>query len=164
MMTMFKNRLPLFESVAAVLAVALVALLTALPSSVASPERDARLMDGLSLLRTAVYRFSMEHSDYEGAILPGRDGEDVVAQLTGLTRNNGTTFEPLSGREDRWNGPYLRGIPVNPVNGLDTVRVVERAVDVVPTGVAGWIYVVEGGRFVPDVDGQDPQGVLYTDY
>ncbi len=161
---MFNSRLPLFESIAAVLAVAVVALLTALPSSNVDTERDARLMDGLSLMRTSVFRFSMEHSDYEGAILPGRDGEDVIAQLTGLSRNDGSTFESLSGREDRWNGPYLRDIPLTPVNGLTTVRVVSGTGDPVLTGEAGWLYQPATGKVLPDLPGKDPRGVLYADY
>ncbi|MBC8329495.1 MAG: hypothetical protein ISR76_02615 [Planctomycetes bacterium] len=161
---MFKNRLPLFESIAAVLAVAVVALLTALPSSGADPERDARLMDGLSLMRTSVFRFSMEHSDYQGAILPGRDGESVVEQLTGLSRNNGSTFDPLSGREDRWNGPYLRDLPVNPVNNLNTLRLDSGSGAPVLTGSAGWVYQPTTGMVLPDLPGKDPRGVLYADY
>ncbi len=161
---MFNNRLPLFESIAAVLAVAVVALLTALPSSGNDPEKDARLMDGLSLMRTAVFRFSMEHSDYQGAILPGRDGENVVDQLTGLSRNNGSTFEPLSGREDRWNGPYLRGIPTNPVNNLNTLRVVGGSGIPELTGIAGWVYQPDTGKVLPDLPGKDLRGVLYADY
>ncbi|RMH02966.1 MAG: hypothetical protein D6702_07425 [Planctomycetota bacterium] len=161
---MLKNRLPLFESIAAVLAVAIVAILTALPWSGGQETRDPRLMDRLSLLRTAVFRFSMEHSDYDGAILPGRDGESVVKQLTGLSRNDGSTFEPLSGREDRWNGPYLREIPVNPINGLNTIRVVHGTGLPELTGEAGWVYQPDTGKVLPDLPGRDPNGVPYADY
>lgn len=161
---MLKHRLPLFESIAAVLAVAIVAVLTALPSPKADPARDARLLDEICLARTAVFRFRWEHSDRAGAIEPGRAGEDIALQLTGLTRNDGSTYEPLSGREDRWNGPYLRAIPVNPVNGLATIRTVPDGAPPVLNGTAGWVYQLGSGLVLPDLPGRDPRGVLYADY
>ncbi len=161
---MASTRLPLFESIAAVLAIGVVAALTALPTRSGRTDQSAKLVDRIGLIRTAIFRFSMEHYDDSGKILPGRNGEDLVLQLTGRSRHDGSVEPPSSGREDRWKGPYLKSIPANPVSGLDTVRIVRG--DGIPAllGEAGWVYQPETGKLWPDLPGTDPRGIPYTEY
>jgi hypothetical protein len=164
--------LPLLESVAAVLLIGTVATLTALPAQRGDGSEDqaasAELSDSLGLLRTAIFRFSMEHEAADGgALLPGRCGADLVAQLTGASRRDGGTDpqESVTGRDDRWYGPYLDAIPVNPANGLSTIRLMPEGYDEpVVNGSAGWVYVCDTGRIHPDLPGADARGVEYSTF
>ena len=157
-------RLPILESLSAVVAVGLVAGLMAFPSSSGSTDANVELMDRLGTLRTAVFRFSMEHSGPDGAVNPGQQGLDVAAQLTGRTRSDGSTEPSNSSRDDRWLGPYIRRIPENPVNQLDSIRVERGDGEPILTGEAGWAYQPTCGKMFPDLPGVDPRGVPYSDY
>ena len=161
---MHQKRIPIFECAAAILAVGLVAALTALPSSNSSRQADIQTMDNLGLLRASIFRFSMEHSDLDGALWPGQNDLNFEQQLLGPSRANGTVFEPDCGREDRWHGPYLESFPTNPHSGLSNVRLVSGSGSPKLTGDAGWVYQPETGKAWPDLPGQDLRGVLYAEY
>lgn len=166
------KHLPLLESVAAVALVGAVAVLTALPAHRAEQapveQRDAEVVDALGVLRTAIFRFSMEHEDAAGgALMPGRAGQDLAAQLTGTSRRNGTVHVAASatGRDDRWFGPYLDAVPANPRNGLASIRVMPAGyAEPVLTGAAGWVYLPDVGQIFPDIPGVDARGVEYSAY
>lgn len=133
---MNENSLPLFESLAAVFAVSLVSLLTALP---ASPEQttdsSAELHASLTELRAATFRTILAH-----------DG-------------NAQSLQEL---ENRLSG-YLSTIPKNPVNDLTTIRAMEIRHDrPILNGSAGWVYVPATGRIFPDLPGTDEQGIPYS--
>jgi hypothetical protein len=160
--------LPVLEAVGAAALVGAVALLTALPGSKGDggAGKNLELADGLGVLRTAIFRFGMDHDDGgRGLLLPGRDGEDLVAQLVGTSRRDGSV-EPAAGAFDnRWYGPYLTEIPRNPVNGLSTVRVMPPGYpEAVFTGSAGWVYLPDTGEIFPDLPGADARGVSYSTY
>lgn len=153
------RHLPLLEAVSAVALIGAVAVLTALPGARApAAQPNPELLDGLGVLRTAIFRFSMEH-DQGGRelLMPGRDGQDVIAQLAGCSRRDGSADFQASrtGRDNRWYGPYLDFIPVNPVNGLDTIRSMPPGyLEPVFNGSAGWVYVPETGQIFPDLPGE----------
>lgn len=155
------RHLPLLEAVAAVALIGAVAVLTALPGSrAAAPEMHPELQDGLGVLRTAIFRFSMEHDPGgRDLLMPGMNGEDIGAQLTGPTSRSGATSTAASatGRDNRWYGPYLDAIPVNPVNGLSSIRSMPSGyLEPVFNGSAGWVYLPETGEIYPDLPGQTP--------
>ena len=161
--------LPILEAVGAVVLITAVALLTALPGSKAgTAEKNLELADGLGVLRTAIFRFSMDHED-EGrdALLPGADGVEIASQLCGPSRRDGSVAQTgsKSAFDNRWYGPYLDRVPVNPVNGLDTIRVMPPGYpEAVFTGAAGWIFLPESGEIFPDLPGVDARGVSYSTY
>ena len=156
------TRLPIFESIAAVFAVATIAALTALPSTGQPQDMDQQLHDGLGNLRSAVFRYSMEHSRLEGTQWPST--QDFEAQLTGRSRSDGTTFEPTTGREDRWFGPYLPTLPTNPYNGMSSVFFLGTEQAPSPTGAYGWIYKESTGEIWAALPGMDSRGVLFAEY
>jgi hypothetical protein len=165
------KHLPILESVAAVALIGAVAIFTALPGSkMAQPDlqASAELTDSLGLLRTAIFRFSMEHDSGEREVLmPGRDSADFVAQLTGPSRRQGTTewIATPGGHDNRWYGPYLDAIPVNPVNGKNSVRIMPAGyAEPVMNGTAGWVYLPDCGEIFPDLPGVDARGVEYSTY
>ncbi len=159
-----KQRLPLFETLAAVFAVAAVAFLTALPAASDAGQKNGALVDGLSVLRTAVFRFSMDHQAQGSPLMPGRNDQDFAAQLCERSRADGTT-QSLGDFEDRYLGPYLEEIPVNPVNGKNTVRVMpEGYTTPVLNGSAGWVYVPDTGKIYADLPGTDDRGEAFLSY
>ncbi len=165
------KHLPILESVAAVALIGAVAIVTALPGSRAARpdlQASAELTDGVGLLRTAIFRFSMEHDAGEREVLmPGRGEADFVAQLTGPSRRDGTTglVDKPGGHDNRWYGPYLDAIPVNPVNGKNSVRSMPAGyAEPVMNGTAGWVYLPDTGEVFPDLPGVDARGVKYSAY
>lgn len=158
------KRLPLLESFAAVFAVATVAFMTALPAIQETGERNIDLQDNLSLIRTAVFRFSMDHEVGGLEVNPAAEGENFELQILGRTRSDGTTHQ--RGRfEDRFFGPYLNSIPVNPVNQHDTVRVMPSGIsEPIFNGTAGWVYVTDTGKIYADLAGIDARGIAFSEY
>ncbi|MBC8370971.1 MAG: hypothetical protein H8E25_13315 [Planctomycetes bacterium] len=159
-----KKRLPLLESFAAVFAVATVAFMTALPAIQETGERNVDLQDNLSLIRTAVFRFSMDHEVDGTDVSPVANGENFESQILGRTRSDGSTHQ--RGRfEDRFFGPYLNSIPMNPVNNLDTIRVMPTGIkEPIFNGTAGWVYVSDTGEIFADLAGVDARGIAYSQY
>lgn len=83
--------------------------------------RENALVSNLSLLQSAIDRYTAEH----GGLSPGHDS-------AGSVNSSGTRFATrITGRSDDAGaeqpegvyGPYLRSIPRNPYNGLRTVRI-----------------------------------------
>ncbi len=165
---MAKN-LPLLEAVGAVVLIGAVAVLTALPGArSAQGEKNLELADGLGVLRTAIFRFSMDHeADGRDSLLPGQEGDDISEQLAGPSRRDGSTFALASNSnlDNRWYGPYLDRIPVNPVNQRNTIRLMPPGYPApVFTGNDGWVYLPDTGEIFPDLPGADARGVSYSTY
>lgn len=160
------TRLPVFESVAAVMAVAIMGLMVALPGGSSEPKANStELKDALNGLRTGIFRFTMEHRNEAGSVVPGRSGLDLIRQLTGQTRRDGTYDQKRSGHDDRTHGALLKSIPANPVNGLNTIRSMPEEVGKPDfRGRAGWVYVPKTGKIYPDLPGEDRNGVPYSSY
>lgn len=132
--------LPLFESIAAVFGIAVVALLVALPSAGTAEEESTErvLKDHLRQVRTAV-RTLIE------------SGETVPTTATEL--------------EAVLLDKYLTAIPVNPINHQDTIRINSAAfVEPKPNGTAGWLYVPGDQRVVPDLPTRDRNGTPFLSY
>ncbi len=159
-----KNRHPLLETIAAVICVAAVAVLTALPSSEQVGEKNVELHDSLSVLRTAIFRFSMDHELDNRPLMPGVGVSQIESQLTGVSRSDGSTTNPGQ-TEDRFFGPYLEKLPINPVNGLNTIRSMPTDyVTPVLNGSTGWVYVPATGKVYADLPGADSRGITYLEY
>jgi hypothetical protein len=62
-------------------------------------------------------------------------------------------------------GPYLSTVPVDPLNGLNTVKVVgnNQAVPL-PDGTTGWIYQPQTQTVIANVVGKDDSGTYYSTY
>ncbi|MCP4092971.1 MAG: hypothetical protein GY747_05915 [Planctomycetes bacterium] len=159
-----KNRHPLIETLVAVVCVGAVAVLTALPSAEKVGEKNVELHDSLSVLRTAIFRFSMDHELDDMPLMPGVVHGDITHQLVGTSRSNGSTDAPER-TEDRFFGPYLDVVPRNPVNGLQTIRSMPVEYNApVLNGSAGWVYVPSTGKVYADLPGADTRGITYLEY
>jgi hypothetical protein len=132
---MKENRLPLFESFAAVFAVSLISLFTALPAAPDRVESSAALHAGLTELRAAAFRTSLANDGF------AESAEELQERLTN----------------------YLSQIPTNSVNDMSTIRAMASEYDrPILNGSAGWVYVPATGRIFPDLAGADEQGTPYS--
>lgn len=132
--------LPLFESIAAVFGMAVVALLVALPATGNAEEESTErvLKDHLRQVQTAV-RTLIE------------SGETVPTTSTEL--------------ETVLLDKYLTEMPVNPINDRSTIRINSSAfAEPKPNGSAGWLYVPGDQRVVPDLPTRDRSGRPFLSY
>jgi hypothetical protein len=137
---MTNKPLPLFESLAAVFGIAVVALLVALPSTGSSEEESTErlLRDNLRQVRTAVREFVES-----GTTLPASSEE----------------FEAILLQD------YLTEIPPNPINERASIRINSAAyAEPRANGSAGWLYVPGEERVVPDLPTRDQQGRPFLSY
>jgi len=132
---MKENRLPLFESFAAVFAVSLISLFTALPAAPDRVDSSAALHAGLTELRAAAFRDSIANNSFA------------------------ETAEELQDRLSM----YLSQVPTNSVNDLSTIRAMASEYDrPILNGSAGWVYVPATGQIFPDLTGADEKGTPYS--
>jgi len=157
---------PFLVALATAFVAGLVLLTLALPVPARPRSPNVPLRDGLAAIRSAVFRFQMDHHGPQGGLLPpGRENADLEAQLTGRSRGDGTTDLPDGEEDDRWFGPYLERVPVNPVNGRATIRLeVQPGSGPLARGADGWIYDPRTGRVFADLPAADEQGEDYLNY
>ncbi len=136
---MNEKPLPLFESLASVFVVAIVALFAALPALKNPDDRgghNSALQDHLDQLRTAVGQYL-------------EDEPTIAASATDLEIALTTT--------------YLTAIPENPVNHRSSIRILN-ADTPRANGTAGWVYVTNTQEIYPDLPGEDGKGKSYLTY
>jgi len=77
---------------------------------------------------------------------------------------DGATAEP--GTRGYGYGPYLREVPDNPINGLNTVQIIANGGSLPAAGddSHGWIYKPETLQFLADSPGLDDAGRKYFEY
>lgn len=126
------TRLSYLRVIVIAAALGLLAKVAGPQSSQASLETNtARLIEGLVAMRAGLDVYRAQH---QGQLPAANDSDDFVRALTQ--------------RVGRY-GPYIREVPVNPFNGLDTVRF-----DGAPAGAnaAGWRLDTKTGVFQADND------------
>ncbi len=139
---MSQKPLPLFECLAALFGVAVASVLIALPSSWRTPEPQPadlsqEVRDHLAQLRVGLERYLASGGE---ASVSGGDLEDQLLE-------------------------YLVEIPVNPLNGRSTVRVMPAGFsEVRANGTAGWVYLPATATLHVDFNGVDSQGNPYLSY
>jgi hypothetical protein len=56
-------------------------------------------------------------------------------------------------------------MPVNPVNGLSSVRIMPSGISApIFNGLAGWVYVTDTGKIFADLAGVDDRGIAFSEY
>jgi len=137
----------------------------------ANSSRDAQLtslQSNLTVLRQSVEYYKFQHlSRYPGYPAGGGtpDPASFVAQLTLASKSDGSTSAMGTAGFDL--GPYLKeSLPVNPINGLATVKVLDDAT-AFPTaadGSTGWIFKPLTGKLRANSTGTTPSGTAYFDF
>ncbi len=122
------------------------------------------LKEDLRYMRTQIQVYRFQHNE----VMPGRSGAGYDAdtfrqQMTLPTDISGNVGSP--GDPDYPYGPYLRRMPVNPMNNKSSVQVVNGSGELPePDNSHGWMYQPETNAFVADTPGVDEAGVAYVNY
>jgi len=144
----------LVELIMVLVIISIVAALAAPRVSRAGRDaQDAAVQATIQNVCQAIDHFYAEHNRY-----PGYDpdngnpsGEWFISQLTGYSNLAGEVqASPGAGYTF---GPYLRPpFPVNPYNGLATVKVKGSALEAATLNATGWIAVLSDGTFSINTD------------
>lgn len=144
----------------------LAALVAPRFSDASHTARENTLKDDLRYIRTQIVVFKAQHRD----VPPGYPGGDMTAAPTEaafIAQMSGKTNELCGvGTTDQYPlGPYLTKMPPNPVNNLNTIRVVGNGAALGDTdNLTGWIFKPQTLEIIPNLTGVDSEGRLYTDY
>jgi len=151
-----------FTLVEILIVVVILAILAALVvpqfSSAARLSRENVLKDDLRYLRSQIMVYQAQHNGVAPGYPNGDTGQSpdaatFLAQMTRTTNASGQTGVgagyPL--------GPYLSRMPDNPMNDLNTVRVVG-SWPAAAAGTHGWVYQPSTLRIAADAVGVDLEG------
>jgi prepilin-type N-terminal cleavage/methylation domain-containing protein len=118
--------------------------------------RENTMRESLLQMRTQVSAYALQHRD----VAPS--ATDFAAQLTQTTNEDG-----VLGPGDGYRfGPYMAAIPINPVNGMKTIKTVAATDVATPDGTTGWLYQPMAGyfQFWANTLGNDSNGKPYFQY
>jgi len=137
-------------------------------SRASQQSRQSSLKDVLQYFKTQIAVFKAQHQD----VPPGYPGADPTSGPTSHALTNQLTeysdvFCDLSLRAATafQYGPYVKDMPVNPVNGMNTVKMVGNNQPIpAPDGTTGWIYKPQTQELIPNLTGNDASGTPYSNY
>jgi len=136
-------------------------------SNASLQSREVALKDNLRIMRTSIQVFRGHHED----VYPGYPNGDKAS-----SPNEATFVAHLTGRTDGFCavavppavgqfGPYMGKVPVNTINGLNSVLMVGNGQPLpAPDNSTGWQYKAETGEFRANSAGIDRDGVAYASY
>ena len=158
----------LVEILIVVMILAIIAAV-ALPkfSNASQVARASMLADDLRIMRMQIEVFRGQHCGVSPGypdcdISQAPDAESFVAQMTGRT----TAMGGVPGPGERAFGPYMREMPRNPLNNLNTVEIIADD-DAFPDAADdshGWIYQPKTQTLRADSPGADDGGKAYFSY
>ncbi|UCC22677.1 MAG: prepilin-type N-terminal cleavage/methylation domain-containing protein [Planctomycetota bacterium] len=124
-------------------------------TSASTEAKESALVSDLQSVRSQIELYKIHHNDN----VPGTQGETFVVAMTSLTNQDGVV-DTSGGTDPAYRfGPYMREIPINPFNDLNTVS--EGATAIVGQGddSTGWHVVTSGvdaGLFQANDDDANP--------
>ena len=137
-------------------------------TSASQQARENALRDDLRFMRTQIGVFEAQHRD----VPPGYPGgnrfavpteADFLAQMT-LHTNDACATNATATPVFKY-GPYLSRMPANPMNNLDTIKIIANGAPVGgPDDTTGWIYKAETQEFIANSTGADQNGISYASY
>jgi len=118
----------------------------------ATEAKEAVAKDNLRILRAAIELYTAQH----GGVPPGYKNDNPQS----------TPSEACFVDQTVVQGDYLKRMPKNPFNNLDTVRVLAngQAFPAEATGKYGWVYKPAAKTIRLDWTGTDDSGLRYYDY
>ncbi len=135
----------------------------------ATSAKESALATDLQLLRRFIMVYKAHHLEvapgYPGGAAAGAPSEQAfIEQATMSSNADGQTA--AAGTEGFIRGPYMQKIPVNPLNGKDTIGMLGNSEEF-PADADnsnGWIYKAATGEIRADGTGTDGNGTRYYDY
>lgn len=159
----------LVEVLIVVVVVGLLATLVIPQFSCANQQaRQNSLKDELQYLRTQITVFKAQHQE----VPPGYPNGDPMTVPTA----SAFASEMIEHSDINCNvagptlptypyGPYLKQLPVDPMNNLCTLKLVgNNQAMPAPDGTTGWIYKVQTQEVMANVKGKDDSGIPYSAY
>ena len=137
-------------------------------TSASQGAKENSLKDDLRFMRTQIGVFKAQHRD----ITPGYPGGDRTASPTESDFGDQMTLHTSEACATSTTssavykfGPYLSRMPVNPINSLTTVLMVDNDAAVpAPDGSTGWIYKPQTQQFIANLTGSDANGTPFGEY
>jgi general secretion pathway protein G len=137
-------------------------------SNASNTARQNTLKDEMRYLRTQIIVYNAQHLD----VPPGYPGgnpsatptdTDFLNQMTNFTDERGNTNATYTNTYQF--GPYLSSMPINPVTGLNTIKVIANG-GTIPAadGTTGFFYLPQTETIAPNVVGNDTDGVPFSSY
>ncbi len=131
--------------------------------------KESTAKDSLRTWRSQIEFYKMQHSGkapgYKGVL--GATVAELRNQFIGTSDINGFSVAATSPVAPYLYGPYLKAIPKNPFNNLDTIAYVPSATlfSAAANGTSsGWLYKKETAEIRLNWTGTDGGGVNYVDY
>lgn len=112
--------------------------------------KEAAAKDNLRIFRTAIERYALDHN----GVAPGYSND-----------NTSTTPTPL-GVKVKLTTEYILEIPENPLNNLNTIKVILNSSDfpTSPDDSTGWVYKPFTKEIRMNNSGTDSEGTAYFSY
>ena len=131
--------------------------------------KESASKSNLATLRTQIELYKLQHNSYPLGYVNGADAPVAMVplQLVGTTTVAGQASPSTVPTNPFLYGPYVKKIPKNPFNNLDTITYVAEATPfsaAVDGTSSGWLYKKETGEIVVNWTGTDSEGVAYYDY
>jgi type II secretion system protein G len=125
-------------------------------TSASTEAKESALVSDLQSVRSQIELYKIHHND----ALPGtQSGVDFVTAMTSKTNQNGVV-DTSGGSDPTFKfGPYMRELPINPFNDLNTVLVDGTATSGQGSNLYGWHFVnagVDAGLFQSDDNKANP--------
>jgi general secretion pathway protein G len=130
-------------------------------TSASTEAKESALVSDIQAIRSQIELYKIHHNDN----LPGTQGPDFTTAMTSKTNQDGVV-DTSGGTDPTFRfGPYMRTIPINPFNDLNTVETDGTA----GNNSHGWNFItvagVTQGLFQPDDDKLNPvDGTAHTTY
>jgi prepilin-type N-terminal cleavage/methylation domain-containing protein len=157
-----------FSMVEMMMIMIIISLLSAIAvprlAQTAASAQAASLIATLTNVGEAIEMYYAEHGRYPGynPANGAPDGDRFHDQMLEYSDGGGWTQSAMA--YPYIYGPYLRDrFPINPFNGLDTVRVVATRATTVPLGASGWIAVLSTGEFRLNASSSDFESIGLTE-
>jgi general secretion pathway protein G len=118
----------------------------------ATTAKESAARDNLHLLRSAIELYAAQHGD----VAPGYENDN----------RSSTPLEQYFRQQTTVQEHYMRKVPVNPFNGLNTILMIGNGATfpAEATGTHGWVYQPATKTIRLDWPGTDSDGVFYFAY
>lgn len=135
--------------------------------------KESAVKDTLRTWRSQIELYKMQHNGLNpgyikiGAIPLAASDTKLRDQFIGTSTISGDSISTQVPAAPYLYGPYLKSLPTNPFNNLNTISYVSSGTlfSAVANGTSsGWLYKKETGEIRANIAGTDSKGVNYTDY
>jgi prepilin-type N-terminal cleavage/methylation domain-containing protein len=131
--------------------------------------KESVLATDLSLLRRFVLIYTCHHLEVGPGYPDGQESSAPTEQAfidQALLSTNKTGQTAAIGTPGFERGPYMQKIPVNPLNGKDSIQMLGDGENFPAAGddSDGWIYKAATGEIRADSAGSDNNGKFFYDY